>query len=585
MEPEASDIQEQNKMKKVLSIVLLSLSGLLCFADEISQTYETQRKFDHFFLEAIRLKEKGKHTNAFNALQHALKIDSTSSAALFELSHYYLFLKQDSLAMDVLQKAVKYNPNNYEYKMLLADLSRKRKQFDESIVLYKELATEYPNKPEIHFYLSELYLLLRQNDKAIQSLDDLENNMGISEALSLQKFQLYNLIGKTEKAILEIKKLSEKFPMEAKYPIILGDFFLSQKEDGKALEQYEAAHKLDPNNPYYFIAMAGYYEYMGNEDAVIKEIDKALRNPLLDIETKLRILGKYIQNLHETKKDFESANALLETLIEQHPQEKGLNLMYGEFLLSQKKLEDAKFQLQIVTETAPENSTAWRKLLNIALMENNLDEIVSICDNALLHFPDASEFYFYKGSAYYQKNEYALAIEVFSDGLAFIPEDNQALRSNFYGQIGDLHHQLGEKEKAYEMYEKALKENDNNLLVLNNYAYFLSLDKNELDKAERMSAKCVRLEPNNMTYIDTYAWVFFQKENYSLAKFYIESALSKGGETSGEVLEHYGDILFMNGNTDKAVEEWERALKLKEQEGEETNLLKRKIENKTYYEY
>ena len=584
MELVGLDIQEQSKMKKGLFIALFSLSCLLCRADEIN-TYEVQRKFDYFFLEAIQLKEKGEHTNAFNALQYALKIDSTSSAALFELSHYYLFLRKDSLALDVLQKAVKYNQNNYEYKIQLADLSRRMRKFSESIDLYEELVKEYSNKPEIHFYLSELYLHIGQNDKAIQSLNDLENNMGITEAVSLQKFQLYNLTKENEKAINEIKKLSNKFPMEAKYPIILGDFYLAQKEEAKALEQYEIANKLYPNNPYYFIAMANYYEYMGDEDAVIKEIDKALRNPLLDIDVKLGILGKYIQDLHQRKKDFESANTLLETLIEQHSQEKELNLMYGEFLLSQNKLEDAKFQFQIVTETDPENSTAWRKLLNIALRENNLDEIISICDNALIYFPDAPEFYFYKGSAYYQKKEYEFAIETFSRGLAFVSEDNRALISNFYGQIGDLHYQLGDKEKAYQTYEKALENDENNLLILNNYAYFLSLDKRELDKAERMSAKCVRLEPGNITYIDTYAWVFFQKENYSLAKFYIESALSKGGRMNGEILEHYGDILFMTGNTDKAVDEWEKALKLKEQENEDTETLKKKIANKTYYEY
>ena len=568
-----------------MSQVLLLLSGfyLSCFATD--KTYETQRKFDYFFLEAIRLKEKGEHTNAYNTLQHALKIDSTSSAALFELSHYYLFLRNDSLALDVLQEAVKYSPNNYEYKILLADLSRKTRKFDEAIGLYEELAKEYPSKPEIHFYLSELYLHLRQNDKAIQSLNDLENNMGISEATSLQKFQLYNHSGESEKAVNEIKKLSAKYPMEAKYPIILGDFYLSKKEEAKALEQYENANKLDSNNPYYFISMANYYEYKGNKDAVIREIDKALRNPSLDIEIKLDILGKYIQDLSKTEKDFESANTLLATLIEQHSQEKELNLMYGEFLLSQSKLEDAKFQFQIVTETNPENSVAWRKLLNIALRENNLDEIISICDKAHIHFPDAPEFYFYKGSAYNQKNEYTIALDVFFNGLALVPENNRALISGFYGQIGDLHYQLGDKEKAYQTYEKALENDENNILILNNYAYFLSLDKKELDKAERMSAKCIRLDPNNNTYIDTYAWVFFQKGNYSLAKFYIESALSKGGELNGEILEHYGDILFMNGNTSKAVEEWQKALALKEQEGESTDLLKKKIADKTYYEY
>jgi Tfp pilus assembly protein PilF len=106
-----------------------------------------------------------------------------------------------------------------------------------------------------------------------------------------------------------------------------------------------------------------------------------------------------------------------------------------------------------------------------------------------------------------------------------------------------------------------------------------------LDKAERMSGKCVKIQPANATYLDTYAWIFFQKENYSLAKFYIESAITKGGENSSDIIEHYGDVLYKTGNTEKAFQQWEKALELKEKDGEtDTTVLKKKIENKSYYE-
>lgn len=569
------------------NLLILIFTGFVCvsaLADDAVQNYRKGRKFDYFFLEALRLKENNEHSGAYNALQYALNIDSTSSAALFELSQYYLFLKKDSLALDALQKTVRYDPERFEYKVALADLCREMRNFSESIAIYEELAKEYPGKPEIHFYLSNLYLRMQQIDKAISALDDLENNIGINETVSMQKYQLYSHLGKNDAAIHEMEKLEIQFPLEAKYPIIIGDFYMEKEDTIQALKYYDRAYRLDPDNPYYFLSMARYYEYHGNEDAVIREIDKALRNPSLDIETKLGILGKYIQNLRQTRKDMESANALLETLLEQHSQEKELNMMYGEFLLLQDKTEEARFQFQIVTEADPENKAAWRQLLTIALRENRTDEAIAICNDALLLFPDAPEFYFYKGNALYLKKEFLLALEVFETGLEVIPEDNRLLFSNFYGQIGDLYYHLKEKEKAYLAYESALEYDDSNLLILNNYAYFLSLDKKDLDKAERMSAKCVRQEPDNATYIDTYAWIFFQKENYSLAKFYIENALSKNRENSGDIIEHYGDILFRMEKIDKALEEWEKALNLKEAEGLDTNILKKKIKNKTYYE-
>jgi tetratricopeptide (TPR) repeat protein len=174
-------------MKMLLIVLFASLSSSPAFAGDSLPDCGNEHKFDYHFLEALRLKEKGDHTGAHDALQQALNIDSTSSAALFELSRYYLFLKNDVLALDALQKAVHYNPEHFEYKIALAGLCREMRKYPESIAIYEELAGKYPAKPEIHFYLSDLYLRMRQIDKSISALDALENNTGINEAVSMQK--------------------------------------------------------------------------------------------------------------------------------------------------------------------------------------------------------------------------------------------------------------------------------------------------------------------------------------------------------------------------------------------------------------
>ena len=117
---------------------------------------------------------------------------------------------------------------------------------------------------------------------------------------------------------------------------------------------------------------------------------------------------------------------------------------------------------------------------------------------------------------------------------------------------------------------------------MNNYAYYLSLEKAELKKAERMSAKTVELEPKNSTYLDTYAWILYQQGNYSLAKFYIEKAIDNLAkqEDHGVIMEHYGDILWMNSkdaeNDGKALEMWQKSYDA----GNKTEEIKQKIENK-----
>ena len=171
-------------------------------------------------------------------------------------------------------------------------------------------------------------------------------------------------------------------------------------------------------------------------------------------------------------------------------------------------------------------------------------------------FPESPEYYFYLGIAYYQQQKYQEALNTYYAGLNIIPKENLPLKSDFYGQIGDIYYQMGQLDQAYKAYDEALKYNDKNVVVLNNYSYFLSLEKKDLKKAERMSALCIMLEPDNATYLDTYAWSFFVQGNYTLAKIYIESALEKDKTKSAELVDHYGDILFINGDKSNAVEHW-----------------------------
>jgi len=545
-----------------------------------------RRKFDCFFLEALRMKANERHNDTYNLLLHALEIDSTSSSALYEIANYYLFLGQTDLAFHALQKAAEYSPHNFEYRIALASLARELDNHDEeAVAMYESLVADYPDKPELNYYLSELYVRRKEPEKAIQALNVLEQNIGMSESLTLQKFRLYSQLNQRERAFNEVKRLADQFPYESRYRIILGDLYLEQNETDTALVYFRKAHEIDPENPYYIVSMANYYEHIGDNKAASEEIDAALRNPKLEVDTKLGILSRYIQTLQLNKKEMDAANTLFETLMDQHSQEKGLNLMYGQFLLMQGKTEEAKFRFQVVTESIPENSEAWKQLIGIALRANDADECIKICNQALEHFPEMPDFYFYKGAGYYQKKEYLTALETYQQGLQFVTEDELPYKSDFFGQIGDLYHHLNRNQEAYQAYDSALFYNERNVVVLNNYAYFLALDKHDLSKAERMSNQCIKLQPDNSTYLDTYAWVFFVQGNYTLAKFYIERAMSVDSDKSAEIIEHYGDILFMTGDVDNAVAQWTIALEKKKSEADaDTAVLERKIAERKYLE-
>lgn len=541
---------------------------------------EQQRKFDYFYYEAANLKNAGKYDAAYDLFSYCLSLDTASSPVLYELAMFQLQRNRPEKAVEMLKSAVAHSDDNFTYRMTLAGLYRNLGMYGEASDSYEELVKRYPDKSELNYYLADALTQEGEIGAAIDAYNVLESTMGMNETLSLQKFKLYQTLKQPDKAFEEIEKLANKYPMNARYRLLMGDLHLENEETEKALACYQQAHEIDPDDPRYIVSMANYYDQTGDKEAAEQEIRDALVNEKLDVETKVGILSRYVQRLQQTQQGIENANSLFQTLLDQHPEDTELKLMYGSLLMAQQKEEEAKFQFQLVTEMEPSNEGAWQQLLNISLKGEDIPEVIRICTRCKELFPEAPEYYFYLGIGYYMQEKYQESLDTYYAGLKIIPEGNGVVTSNFYGQIGDLYYQMEKMDEAYKAYDEALKYNENNAPVLNNYSYFLTLDKKDLKKAERMAAQCIKLEPDNATYLDTYAWVFFVQGNYTLAKIYIENALSKDKTNSAELVDHYGDILYMSGEKDKALEQWKKAKEM----GKDTDVLKQKIAKGIYIE-
>ena len=570
------------KRKKIISFLLIfHICANLPVVAQTRQSLSVTdvRKFDYFFYEGLKLKHAEKFDSSFEMFRHCLDIDSTSSAVLSELSTFYIFFDQPEKAVPLMKKAVAYTPANLEYRSMLATLLYNLDMYREAADEYEILAKAFPEKVELNFYLAEVYARMGETGKAINIFNTLENITGMVEALSMEKYRLYMTLQQPDSALNEIIKLIDKFPMEARYPIILGDLYMQQNNHTQALRFYQKAFEIDPGSPYYPVSMANYYERTGQSDSARLQINAALVNERLDFNTKLRILANYI--LQPSRQGDDGANELFQTLLEQHPDETQLKMIYGSYLSNQGKFEEARFQFQLATEIEPDNMEAWQQLLQLLLFQTeDLDEAIRISQKSWDIFPEEALFPYYIGLAYYQKKDFYPAIEAFEAAIRIVPAENMQLKSQLYSLIGDCYFRMRETDKAFNAYEEAIKYNERNIMVLNNYAYYLSLLKKDLAKAERMSATTIKMEPNNPTYIDTYAWIFFKQGNIPLALHYIEQAISKDLTNSAELVDHYGDILYFSGEKEKAVEQWMRAKEL----GKNTPTVNKKITEKTYFE-
>lgn len=223
-------------------------------------SFEQRRKFDYYFLEAVRLKEKGELDAAFDMYSHCLDIYPQSAAVQYEMAQFYMYFNQPQKGEELLQKAVVLEPDNYWYKQTLASHYRKRGENEKAVDVIEDIVDRFPSRLEPLMELVDLYDRLKDYKKVIHTLDRLEKIDGKSEQISMEKFRIYLQTKDLERAFAEIENLVQEYPYEMRYLNILGDVYL---ENGRIEEAYSIFKKVLKDEPGYapaMLSLVSYYE-------------------------------------------------------------------------------------------------------------------------------------------------------------------------------------------------------------------------------------------------------------------------------------------------------------------------------------
>lgn len=541
---------------------------------------EQQRKYDYFFLEAMRMKGKNEYDAAFGLLQHCLDINPTASSALYEISQYYMFLRQVPQGQVALEQAVAFAPDNYWYSQGLVSLYQQQNELDKAAALLEKMVTRFPSKQDPLFSLLDIYSRQEKYNDVISTLNRLEKRLGKNEQLSMEKFRIYLQMKDDKKAFQEIESLVQEYPMDMRYQVILGDVYLQNGKKQEAYDVYQKVLAAEPDNPMAIFSMASYYKQTGQEELYQQQLDTLLLNKKVTPDTKVGIMRQMIVENEQADKDSTQIIALFDRIMKQEQDDPQIPMLYAQYLLSKNMEAESVPVLEQVVDLDPTNNAARMMLIGAAVKKEDYKQIIKVCEPGIEATPDALEFYYYLAVAYNQAEKPDSVISICKRALEHKTADGKKeIVSEFYSILGDMYHTQKQMKEAYAAYDSALVYNPSNIGALNNYAYYLSVERRDLDKAEEMSYKTVKAEPNNATYLDTYAWILFEKGNYAEARIYIDNAMkSEGGDKSDVIVEHCGDIYYMTGDVDGALTYWKKALEM----GSESKTLKQKIEKKKY---
>ena len=539
---------------------------------------ETQGKVTRLFFDAEKAKVVEDWDNAMKSYTDVLTIDPNNADAHFQLAQIYMTLKKPAQAETEVLNAVKLDLGNKWYLEVLANVYMNESKTKEATETFKVLVDKFPGNPDYYINLGFLYTKTGQIESAIKVYDLFQKNFGIDENVVEEKKTLYLRLNRFNDAVNEVHKLVEAFPGETEYMLSEADLYKANKMKDKASEMYKKVLAIEPDNARALLSMSELGLQSGNAQESQEDMKKIFANPKVDIDTKVKILYPYLK-FWEIKKDHkQDAFDLAETLTQTHPGEAKAWAIKGDlyYLDSQndKALQSYLQSLQLNKDVF----SVWQQVLIIYSGNKDWDNLLKVSNEAIDLFPNEAFIYLFKGSAEVQKKEFEKAIRSFSKGEKMSPNDK--MRAQFLSNMGDAYHSVNKNEESDSSYDRALKLDPENAFVLNNYSYYLSERKVNLDKAKEMSAYSNKLEPDNTSFLDTYAWILFQLNDFAGAKEWQDKAIKAGGDKSGTILEHYGDILFKLGKKDEEVDYWKKAKGL----GTDSGTIDRKISEQKYIE-
>ena len=501
-----------------------------------------------------RLTIYGDTVSAIRLTNEALKADSNYMPASYLLARIE---SNPEVAWRAAERAVRADSTNHHLLQEAAERSLRAKKYSRAMH-YLQTLVKRGDDPDHFRLLAILHMMTKENDKAIAVLDSAEVRLGKIEFFSRMRQQIYLESGDNEKALKSAVELVNEAPYDPANQIALAEVYAVMGVDSLADATYNTAINLDKTNSDSWFSYASFLDRRKRYTEMLLVWRNIIDLPSVPLSSKIAIVESVTSKREFYRKNFLLIEPLVTRLYQLHPENAKVVDSYIGHLIAGNRVEEALVLLKERLDRSKPDEQEIGRIISIEQHLDRLDSVAVYADMGIHHYPTTEDFWNLKAWLQMRKSDNRGAIETLRAALEHA-KDSKA-KSSLWGNIGDQYHELGETKKSYSAYYKALSFNPQNAMVLNNFAYHLSVTGKSLKQALQMAQRATALSQNNATYLDTLAWVYYKMGQYDEAKRYMQQAMSFDTENSSELALHYGDILDALGSTFLAQTYWRKAL-------------------------
>ena len=535
---------------------------LLAFRPLYAQSSQRERGAGTLIVTAVGHYNNGEYDAAMNILKPLTESMPENDAAWYYLGLSYYAKRDMEMAEHCFRKAVELDGGNFWYRYRLAGLYALTSRPGQTMEIYEGLLNDFPKKSDLYYDLVELYASQGQNEKALETLSEIETVFGMTEAIAMFRFNLLMRMSRQEEAYKSLEEYNSRY--SSPYVLVtLAEHELSTYNDSTALAYYNEALELSPDYSPALLGKAETLRMTRKYNDYFDVLEKFVTNPADRPQAKTDYLLAVVQK--SDPNFLRSFSPQMDTIVirtlDAHPLDSGALRVAANYYIVTGRGDLAKEHFRINAVTHPSSLSASAELVEYLMYAEDWKELSAEGRKAYMRFPKEPAFLEMAVVGDYNLEDYDSVLEACKTILSAAPADSaKTLRA--WSTIGDVYSSRNEMKKAYSAYDNALKINPGYVYVLNNYAYFLSMEgkKNKLKKAYRMSRKTVDADPDNATYLDTFGWILYLQGKPEEAKPYFKKAMIYGGKDSVVIMDHYAEVLYALGEYDRAFVYWNSAL-------------------------
>jgi len=401
--------------------------------------------------------------------------------------------------------------------------------------------------------------------------------------------------GELYQAAVELQMAYLADPTSTSIPVELANVYMRLNEPMAAKRTLDLAHYRNRDNPEILQALAelslragdlegssGYYRKLSKvhpleQGELMRQIVLLQRAGKLD--DALNACKEYLTRfpasegvyeqialIHIARQDFEAADTAFRKQIEINPLNHRIQFVLGGFCVARRQYPEAEVFFKKALALDSSDVRYWSNVLLVLGEQNKEVEFSKTLSAAIEMFPEAPQFYDMQAGENQRAGDLDKALVNADKSIAL-----DSTRLSPYMTRGYIFHQKKEWDKSAEAYTKALALDAENPLVLNNFAYMLSVQNARLDEALQMVDAALKISPKNPSYRDTKGWILHRLGKHAEALIEVEAAMKDDAENA-ELYEHLGYILKALGRDVEAKQAWAKAAELDPKNEEYTRL-------------